>query len=220
MLVVGIAGYGGRNRTADLINLFLSSAGKKVGIADLNDLSGLDSSHVRDYISVLAESGMEILILKISIADPAKKIPENMHFDVMIYSDKAEDMNVGNAENYTETMRKIFAMLDEKGTAIVNIDYGDLVHFLEGMKRQVVTYGFNSKASMTASSIGDSISKNDFLCCLQRTISTKNGTLVEPQEYRLSIERGNFDAYSVLAASTFAIINGMDLNLINPQAAR
>jgi UDP-N-acetylmuramate-alanine ligase len=111
-------------------------------------------------------------------------------------------------------MRKIFLLLDEKGTAIVNVDESELIQFLQGMKHYIVTFGFNSKASITTSSIGDFLFKDNFMCCLQRTISTRNGMLIEPQEYKIRLETGELNTYDVLAAATFAIVNGVDLNSV------
>ncbi|HEX3028401.1 MAG TPA: glutamate ligase, partial [Clostridia bacterium] len=100
------------------------------------------------------------------------------------------------------------------------VDDSELISFLQGMKHYFITYGFNSKASLTTSSIGDSVFKDEFLCCLQRSIPTNNGMLVEPQEFRLNVQPEYMDPYSVLAAAAFAVVNGIDLNLLNNEGQK
>ncbi|MCR4435903.1 MAG: Mur ligase family protein [Clostridiales bacterium] len=213
MLIAGIVGRNEKNRTANLINSIFAKSGKKVSIIDSKNLTGLDSRLVKTYISELEKNKVEILILKINLDDINNEVYSYIHFDTLIYNDKSEDAGEINIENYTTLMRRIFSSLDEKGTAIINVDCSDLIQFLQGLNRHVVTYGFNPKASITASSTGDDLLKN-YMCCLQRTISARNGLLIEPQEYSVTVESGDMDAYNVLAASSFAILNGVNLNEI------
>lgn len=212
MLVAGIIGRDEECRTTNLINDIFSTAGKKVSIIDAKDLIGLDSRLIKSYVNELEKNNVEVLILKINIFDIENEIFNYLHFDIMIYNDSANHLSDLNTESYAALMRRVFSFLDEKGTAIVNVDYNELIKFLQGLNRYVVTYGFNPKASITASSTGDSLLKNSFMCCLQRTISARNGELVEPQEYRINVESDEVDAYNVLAAASFAIVNGVDLN--------
>ncbi len=133
----------------------------------------------------------------------------------MVFADKADDLKEIFNDNFSELMPKVFSLMDEKGIIIVNADDSEIIQFLHGLKYYTITYGFNSKASITTSSIGDDVYKENFMCCLQRTISVKDGLLIEPQEYRIKITSNDFDSYSVLAAATFAIVNGVDLNAVN-----
>lgn len=219
MLIAGIIGHEGKSKTANLINSFFSSTGKRVSIIDTKSLVELGNYRIKSYISELGKNNVDILILKIDLMDIEKETFNNIHFDIMIYIDKADDLKETESEHYNNLMRKNFSLLDEKGIAIVNIDDDSLLQVLHGLKNNTVTYGFNSKASITTSSIGDIVSKENFMCCLQRTISTKSGLLVEPQEYSIKIETSGMNSYNVLAAATFAIVNGVDLNSLyyNPQ---
>ena len=59
--------------------------------------------------------------------------------------------------------------------------------YITGIKCPTVTYGFNSKASITTSSIGDTVSEDNVICYLQRTISANNGLMIESfKEYDYS----------------------------------
>lgn len=214
MLIAGITGCDDKSNTTNLINSIFAKSGKKVSIVDSKILSGLDSRLIKSYINELEKNNIEILILKVNFDDIDNKAFEHIHFDTIVYNESHDGMNERDMENYTALMRRVFSFLDEKGTAIINVDRGELVQFLQGLNRHVVTYGFNPKASITASSTGDDFLKN-FMCCLQRTVSTKNGVLVEPQEYSVDVESMDVDVYNVLAAASFAIVNGINLNEIN-----
>lgn len=214
MLIAGIIGHEGKSGTAVLINSFFSSTEKRVSIIDAKSFLELGNQRFKNYISELDKNNIDILILKIEIKDFDKEIFSNIHFDIMIFIDKADDLDEMESEYYNNLMRKNFSLLDEKGIAIVNIDDNSLLKELQGLKNYIITYGFNSKASITTSSVGDIVLKENFMCCLQRTISTKSGLLIEPQEYSIKIENSGINSYNVLAAATFAIINDVDLNSI------
>lgn len=215
MILTGIISQNENEKTSVLIGSILSEAGMKTSVIDFKELRNLDDTSVKSYISELNKAGTDILVLKIKPSDVENTIPASIHFDVMIYNDKADDLKEIDKDSYKNLIRQMFSRLDEKGTAILNVDYNELIQFLEGIKRHVVSYGFNSKASITASSTGDSMSENVFLCCLQRTISARNGKFVEPQEFRINVGIDSFDAYDILAATTFAVLNGVDINTPN-----
>lgn len=215
MLIAGITGSEGKLQTANLINTILSSTGKKISVVDSKNLLGFNVSRIKAYIAELEKNNVDILLLKIDINDVEKFLSNDMHFDVMIYTGKPDDAAGDGIDVRPEGMEKVFLLLADKGIAIVNVDDGELLNMLQGMKQNVVTYGFNNKASVTTSSIGDILFKDGFICCLQKTISAKNGAVMEPQEYKLNIDSGEVDTHNVLAAASFAIVNGIDLNHMN-----
>jgi len=57
-----------------------------------------------------------------------------LRFDIIVFTDKADEIN-GEIEQYS--------------------------HFFKDIKHYIVTYGFNLKASMTTSSIGDLVAKKN-----------------------------------------------------------
>lgn len=215
MLIAGIIGSEGKVQTASLINSILASKGEKVSVIDSASLLVLDSKRIKAYISELEKNNVDLLLLKTNITDVDKFLSDEVQFDIIIYTDKAEDIEESDRNEYLEKVARVFSLMAEKGVAIVNVDDSDLISVLQGMKHRFVTYGFNTKASITTSSIGDSVFKDGFICCLQRSISTRSGKVVEPQEYKLNLEASEFDSHNVLAAASFAIINGIDLNNIS-----
>lgn len=212
MLIAGIIGSESKEQTAGLINSILSAKGKKVSVIDSSSLTGLDLRTVKAYISELEKNNVDMLLLKMRICDIDKIFSEEMKPDIVIYTEKADDGAVKNDAGDTGKIESIISLMGEKGTTIVNIDDAGLIDMLQGMKHNFVTYGFNTKASITTSSIGDTLFKDSFICCLQRPIPTRCGNIVEPQEYKLKLEASEVDSHDVLAAATFAIINDIDLN--------
>lgn len=215
MIVAGIVGHQGKIQTANLINSILSLTGKKVSVINSKSLAGLGSRLMKNYICELEKNNTDILVIKIDISDVADYTFNDLHFDVIIYTDQSDELSESEKQNHERIMRCIFKMIDEKGVAIINIDEGDALRLLEGARNHIVTYGFNSKASITTSSVGDSVFDDSFICCLQKTISAKDGQVIEPQEYRLNFCQDDIDRHSLLAAATFAIVNGIDLNALN-----
>ncbi len=212
MLIAGIIGSEGKLQTAGLISSILTSKGKRISVVDSKNLLELDPKRIRAYIGELEKNSTDILLLKVSIADFDSFILNDLHFDIMIYTDRAEKPCAPGHPAYPAGMDRFFSLMADKGVSIVNADDGGLLSLLQGHKQHVVTYGFNTKASITTSSVGDSLLEDSFICCLQRTISARNGAVIEPQEYKLELENGGFDTHSVLAAASFAIVNGVDLN--------
>lgn len=214
MLIVGIIGQQSKVQTANLISLILNSTGKKVSIIDSKSFIGLNSCLIKSYLNELKKNNTDILILKIAAANIKKELFYNIHFDIIIYTEKADDLREEEMQAHEEALRWVFSIMDEKGVLIINLDEQDIVKILKGLDKHVVTYGFNSKASVTTSSVGDTVFEDTFICCLQKTIPANNGLLIEPQEYRVNIKPNGYDRHSILAAASFAIVNGIDLNNI------
>lgn len=212
MLIAGIIGSEGKLQTAGLISSILTSKGKRLSVVDSKNLLELDPKRIKAYIAELVKNNTEILLLKVNVTDIDSLLMNDLHFDIMICTDRAEKPLELDHTGYSESMGRFLSLMADKGVLIVNADDNGLLSLLQGLKHHVVTYGFNTKASITTSSVGDPMLENSFICCLQRTISTRTGDIIEPQEYKLELEANGFDTHNVLAAASFAIINGIDLN--------
>ncbi len=212
MLIAGILGSEGKLQTAAIINSILSSKGEKVSVLDSATLFGMYGNRLKSYIVELERNNIDLLLLKTELSDIDRFLSDDVKFDILIYTDKAEDSTIIDNNEYSRKFEQIFSCMNDKGIAIVNVDDSELIKLLQGMKYRFITYGFNTKASVTTSSIGDSVYKDGFICCLQRSVSTRNGKMIEPQEYKLHMEGNEVDSHNLLAAASFAIVNGIDLN--------
>jgi UDP-N-acetylmuramate-alanine ligase len=212
MLIAGIIGSEGKLQTASIINSILTSKGEKVSIIDSTSMPGFDGKRIKAYISELEKNNIGMLMLKAGLPDIDRFLPEDIRFDILVYTDKVKDSDVFDRKEHITRLRRIFSLMAEKSIAIVNVDDSQLIDLLQGMRHRFITYGFNTKASVTTSSVGDTVFKDSFICCLQRPVSTRGGKVIEPQEYKLYLDAGEFDSHNVLAAASFAIVNGIDLN--------
>lgn len=94
---------------------------------------------------------------------------KNIKFDIVLISD---------LENYTKSnnLEKILSSLE---ICVINADIKRNLEFLDVIRGIVVTYGFNPKSTITASSIND----NNISICIQRVIETVDKKKIEPIEY-------------------------------------
>jgi UDP-N-acetylmuramoyl-L-alanyl-D-glutamate--2,6-diaminopimelate ligase len=98
---------------------------------------------------------------------------------------------------------------------IINVDkpYG-LSVINDKTDNFIITYGFNKKASVTATSINYG-ECTDFNYCLQRSFLTKSGNIVEPFEAPLSIKGlGVNKLYAALASISCALYYDADMTFI------
>ena len=82
---------------------------------------------------------------------------------------------------------------------ILNTDIVSNLDLLDNLSFQLITYGFNSKATITTSSIED----GKIIVCQQRTIENKKGKSIEPQE-KSYIEETN--GYAVMERISLELI--------------
>lgn len=84
---------------------------------------------------------------------------------------------------------------------VINSDIEIDLKVLMNTSIRVITYGFNSKSTITTSSITD----EDVLVCLQRNITNIKGNIIEPQEIlKSNIEK--MDVLEILAIMCIEII--------------
>ncbi|WP_129600042.1 Mur ligase family protein [Anaerophilus nitritogenes] len=117
-------------------------------------------------------------------------------------------------ENYTQEDLKIHKMilnrLNENSIIIWNADDQKNIKILEHAKnKMMITYGFCSKATITASSIGEA-SFIKFCCCIQRGLTTDDHIEIDPMEFPVEIrmlDRNHI--YSILAIITGVLMYGI-----------
>ncbi len=209
MLIVGILGSEGKWQPAGIISSMLASKGEKASIIDPAGLPGIDSRMLSAYVNELEKNNVSVLILKMNIPGIDKLLPDDIRFDILIYAGRTHFCK-NSQRALSDCVKRVFSLLDDRGVAIVNVDDGELIKILEGMKHRFITYGFNTKACVTTSSIGDTVSEDGFICCLQRSVSTKDGKVVGPQEYKMRLDAGGYDSHDLLAAAAFSIVIGFD----------
>jgi UDP-N-acetylmuramate-alanine ligase len=102
----------------------------------------------------------------------------------------------------------MFFTLSQDAVGIINADDKRLIDFLKRKMTRLITYGFNSTAYITASSIQEEELNNRIQCCVQKKLTTFSGKVLEPQEFSITLPLSqNHELYSALAAITAAMLN-------------
>ena len=114
---------------------------------------------------------------------------KNIKFETIVI-----DAKINNKTDF----RKI---LSNAKYVILNSDIEMDVELFTNLSLTVLTYGFNSKATFTVSSV----TENTIIICLQRIILNKKGGMIEPQEYQMENSK-NTEKYAIIAASIVNII--------------
>lgn len=136
------------------------------------------------FIGIISEENLENCIRR-EILDKLQLRESNVLFIKEksienIKNIKFETVIIAREFKKQELLKKI---LEDATYLIINSDIENNLNILENIKATVITYGFNSKATITASSV----SEEDMMLCIQRTLENKNGKSIEPQEVKIEI---------------------------------
>lgn len=118
----------------------------------------------------------------------------NVKFEFLII-DKNMFNNVGCKNNLT----KIILNSDR---IIVNADYNENLEAIKNLKLNVITYGMNSTATLTISSVNE----EGILLTLQRAIKNSKKELIEPQEIKITGKNLSKNVYVEMILAIFLII--------------
>ena len=96
-------------------------------------------------------------------------------------------ININSEKSVREKLQYLKIILKQCQYILVNTDVKENLKVLEDINANVITFGFNNKSTITASSIeGENI-----LICIQRSILNKNKQEIEPQEIKISVKNKN-----------------------------
>ena len=115
------------------------------------------------------------------------------------------DVNVLVAAEAAPVLVNLIPRLSPQDYLVINADDTAIFPYLSDSAARLITYGFNSKACITASSVTD----EGLQVCIQRAFLGMDGQPRTPQEFSASLGRGETStlAQSVLgAAAAWAII--------------
>lgn len=84
---------------------------------------------------------------------------------------------------------------------ILNSDRKENVAILENLNLNLITYGFGSKCTITASSIEE----EQVMVCLQRGIKSPSGKMLEPQEIEMKLEQEG-DSYTSMEEAALMLL--------------
>ena len=156
-----------------------------------------DSNYIKNEIAKNAESHkFEIININLKSIENIK----NIKFDILVVNE--------NIENLLKHSKYLENIISKSLYVIVNSDIKNNLSLLKQLKANIITYGFNAKATITISSIKE----ENTMLCIQRSIKAINENLIEEQEFNIKIEKNNVKKlYNVLVI--FAILNIYGENL-------
>lgn len=93
-------------------------------------------------------------------------------------------------------------ILSNSNNLIVNSDIDTGLDILEKTNSNIITYGFNPKSTVTASSLEN----DDALICIQRNIRNTNNSILEPQEIKVEKVNKNNNPYIIMGVEILTLL--------------
>ena len=158
-----------------------------------------DSNFIKNAIGKNARaSNFEVININRKSIENVK----NVKFDVLVICENIEKL-LKNSSYLEEIIKKADYI-------IVNSDVRENLSSLKNVETNIITYGFNAKATITISSIKE----EKTMVCIQRKINGVNN-VIEEQDFNVEIEKNNVNKlYNVLVIFTILAIYGEILQKI------
>lgn len=144
-----------------------------------------NEKHIKDILKQKIENENVVFINEKNIENI-----KNIKFKIIVLNKGIDNKNIKNILLNAEYL-------------ILNSDINAKIDLIENLDLKVITYGFNSKSTVTASSV----TEEEMLICVQRNIINIKGKKIEPQE--INIEKDiMLDNYDNMYIMCLAIIYG------------
>lgn len=166
---------------------------------------------------------MSILIIGSNKCESAKEMIKNM------YKDKPHEIIIDCIHDNTENTKyniaivlgnmklsdKKFNLLRSSDYILINSDIKDINKMIRpNNAKNIITFGFNSKATVTASSVSDDEYKK-VAFCIQREVPTFSNKILVQQEFSVKAKVLNTDVYSLLASVTAVLLDDFEVEKLN-----
>jgi UDP-N-acetylmuramoyl-L-alanyl-D-glutamate--2,6-diaminopimelate ligase len=215
MTVVGVTGTNGKTTTAYLLGALFEAAGTRCGmlgtvvyrIGSEERTAARTTPEAPDVQRLLREmvaAGCTACAMEVSSHALALRRVDGTRFAAAVFTNLSRDHLDfhGDMETYFRAKRRLFELLPDDGTAVVNADDARGAE-LAGMGRRTVTYAIDRAADVRASRIGLSLDGITF------TASTPAGPLVVRSRL---VGRPNI--YNALATAATGIALGVAPEII------
>lgn len=128
----------------------------------------------------LKDKSVKVISINNNSIDNIKNVKfETILIDDVLTNDK-ESENIKSKEK-----KKILKeIIKNSKNIILNSDIVENLEMVKNLNLSVITYGFNSKATVTMSSLDD----DNMLVCLQRNIKDIDGSIIEQQELYVNLQ--------------------------------
>lgn len=124
---------------------------------------------------------------------------KNVTFDTILI--------IGNNRKILSKTEIFKQMISKAKYLIINADIETNLEMIDHLNLKVITFGFNSKSSITVSSIKE----DSMLLCVQRSLITMEDKEIEPQEFLIKMDTNKVNIYASIATLIVFIIYGIKL---------
>jgi len=227
--LIGVTGTNGKTTTTHIIEEIFRNAGFKTGLIGtlgikingvtvLSSLTTPEPEVLFNKLNEMVQQGVQVVIMEVSSHGLKFHRTYGLEFDIAIHTNiELDHMNIHkDIDDYIKTKKMLFDSLKRNKISILNIDDNNAMKLIiNNDKTLILTYGLNSKATITASSLelGKEVC---FTVCLQRGLTTLNRTEIEPLEFPVKINlMGKHNVYNSLAAIGVALYFGISVDTIS-----
>ncbi|MBS4535943.1 hypothetical protein GOQ29_10000 [Clostridium sp. D2Q-14] len=217
LIIIGVTGTNGKTTTTYLIERLFKNAGYKTALIGTLGVKINDVETLYELFSELKKIDIKVIILEVSSHALKFDMTYGVDFDAAIHTNiEVDHLDLHKSfDDYLNTRKILFDSLRRNRLAVINIDDENGTKLLDGNKNALtITYGLNSKSSVTASSIN--IQENlSFSVCIQRSIFTIEEKEYFSQEFNISTKLSElYNVYNSLAAISCALYFDIDIDII------
>lgn len=147
---------------------------------------------IKNILSNKLEKDSNIIIIN----DKSIENLKNIKFETILITNNSKIF-----EKYQEILKQ---MIFNTKFLIMNADIAINLELYQDNILRVITFGFNPKATVTASSVEEGI-----LLCVQRTIEDKNANKIEQQEIKIKFdENTEISVNNLIGIATVVLLYG------------
>lgn len=163
------------------------------------------------FIGVIADSKHELQIKRIL---ESRLNSPNKEYTIVVINEKSIS-NIKNIRFETILVMDLESVKTEKDSLneiikkakylILNADLENNIEDIQNVNLNIITFGFNSKATITASSV-----ENNFIICLQRKLISLEQKVIEPQELEVKLDRikAQINSHNIMGIASILLIYG------------
>jgi len=152
-----------------------------------------------------------------SVSKRDDSLPHILGFDDRDLQHKIQ-LLVLNRANTDFDLQKALEAVVTNGVIVMNADEKAFAGLKLTKPMQLITYGYNPKSTITASSV-DVHEYISVQCCIQRQFTTLGGEILEPQEFLVRTNYLELKEDDILAAVTVALLCGVSADEISGDGA-
>lgn len=211
--LVGVTGTNGKTTVTAALSQLLGLCGRPTGVCGTlgmyfedtilsSERTTAEAPELANALSVMQKKGAEYVTLEATSIGLALHRLDELKFDVGVFTNLSRDHLDfhGTWEEYRRAKLLLFDSNRLTGTAVINSDDPESIHFLNHTKQPSLTYGLDSVADFQATDINLNSSGTDFV------LNTPEGRFEVSTSFI-----GRFNVYNTLSIIASAWVLGVSL---------